>query len=216
VRKSLARIEFFWDRCASGYLTETWDFLDPALRARPGAAPYYPEEPQGVIAHPLEVFAMQDTMQARTAAVLRMQTARDLALLVLRGIAGFTMAWHGWQKIDGGVGGFKGFVESLGLPFPGLLAPVVTALEFGGGILLILGLLTRLWALLIGIEMAFTAFLVKATKLDVGFIGAEGAGYELDLLILAACVALLLLGPGRVSLDTTVGVEPIERRWRRT
>jgi putative oxidoreductase len=145
-----------------------------------------------------------------------MQPTRDVGLLVLRGIAGFTMAWHGWQKIDGGVGGFKGFVESLGLPFPGLLAPVVTGLEFGGGLLLIAGLLTRLWALLIGVEMAFTAFLVKASKLDVGFIGSEGTGYELDLLILAACVALILLGPGRVSLDAAVGVEPIERHWRRT
>jgi putative oxidoreductase len=125
------------------------------------------------------------------------------------------MAWHGWQKIDGGIGGFKGFVESLSLPVPGLLAPVVTALEFGGGLLLIVGLLTRLWALLIGVEMVFTAFLVKAAKLDLGFIGSEGTGYELDLLILAACVTLILLGPGRVSLDAAVGVEPLERHWRR-
>jgi putative oxidoreductase len=158
---------------------------------------------------------MQEAIQARADAPARVQPALDVALLVLRGLAGFTMAWHGWQKIDGGIGGFKAFVQSLGLPFPGLLAPVVTALEFGGGLLLMVGLLTRLWGLLIGVEMMFTAFLVKAAKLDLGFIGSEGTGYELDLLILAACVTLILLGPGRFSLDAAVGVEPIERHWRR-
>ena len=159
---------------------------------------------------------MQETMRARTETGAGIQPARDAGLLVLRGIAGFTMAWHGWQKIETGVGGFKAFVESLSLPAPGLLAPVVTALEFGGGLLLLVGLLTRLWALLIGVEMVFTAFLVKAAKLDLGFIGAEGTGYELDLLILAACVTLLLLGPGRLSLDAAVRLEPIERLWRRS
>jgi putative oxidoreductase len=125
------------------------------------------------------------------------------------------MAWHGWQKIDGGIGGFEGFVRSLDLPVPALLAPVVTWLEFLGGLLLIVGLLTRLWALLIGVEMVFTAFLVKASKLDVGFIGAEGTGYELDLMILAACAALVLLGPGRASADAAIGIEPIGRYRRR-
>jgi putative oxidoreductase len=114
------------------------------------------------------------------------------------------MAAHGWQKLQQGVGEFAGFVASLSVPFPTFTAYLVTALELGGGILLILGLATRVWALLIGIEMVLTTILVK---IDAGLIAEGGAGAELDLLILAGCVVLVLLGPGRVSLDRAFGID---------
>jgi putative oxidoreductase len=95
-------------------------------------------------------------------------------------------------------------VESLNVPLPEVTAYLVTALELGGGILLIAGFLTRLWALLIAIEMVFTTLLVKV---DVGLIGAQGAGAELDLVILGGCLVLFALGPGTFSLDRVLGIE---------
>jgi putative oxidoreductase len=139
----------------------------------------------------------------------------DVGLLVLRGVTGVVMAYHGWLKIDGGIENFQGFVDSLGLPLPELLAPAVTYLELIGGILLILGLVTRVPALLIAIEMLFTAFLVKATKLDVGLIEQQGTGSEIDLMIFAACAAIVLFGPGRLSLDRAFRIEPLGTRLGR-
>jgi putative oxidoreductase len=95
----------------------------------------------------------------------------------------------------------------LGVPIPGLMAWVVTLVEIVGGALLILGLGTRIWGLLLAVEMAFTLTMVKA---GVGLIApqGEGAGAELDLLLMAGGLALALMGPGALALDRLVGLEP--------
>jgi putative oxidoreductase len=133
--------------------------------------------------------------------------AVDLAALVMRVIVGPIMAVHGWRKIDGGVGNFATFVaENVDVPVPELVARLVVMIEFAGGIFLILGLLTRLWALLLATQMIAIVFLVKW---DVGLIGAQGrSGYELDLVIAACALGLLFIGPGRFSLDRLL---PLER-----
>jgi putative oxidoreductase len=143
----------------------------------------------------------------------RLDLAMDVAGVVLRLITGVVMAYHGWAKFDSGVSGFGQFLDSLGIPFPGFMGYVVALLELSGGTLLIIGLLTRLWALLFAIEMVFTSALVK---LEVGLIGDQGAGLELDLMIFAAAVTLLFLGPGRLSADRAMGIEPLERHLRRS
>lgn len=121
----------------------------------------------------------------------------DIATLVLRLAVGVVMAYHGWLKLPE-VSGFAGFVDSLGIPAPDLMAYVVTYLEFLGGIALIVGLATRYVAALFAVEMVFTITLVK---LDVGLIATEGVGAELDLLILAIALSLVLVGAGRWSVD---------------
>lgn len=122
----------------------------------------------------------------------------DFAILALRLAVGVVLAYHGWLKIPD-VSGFAGFVDSLGVPAPELMAYVVTYLEFLGGIALILGLATRYVAALFVIEMAFTTMLVKV---DVGLIAPEGGpGAELDILILAIALSLVLTGAGRWSVD---------------
>jgi putative oxidoreductase len=122
----------------------------------------------------------------------------DFAILALRLAVGVVLAYHGWLKIPD-VSGFAGFVDSLGVPAPELMAYVVTYLEFLGGIALILGLGTRYVAALFVIEMAFTIMLVKV---DVGLIAPEGGpGAELDILILAIALSLVLTGAGRWSVD---------------
>jgi uncharacterized membrane protein YphA (DoxX/SURF4 family) len=97
-----------------------------------------------------------------------------LGPLFLRVGVGVVMAWHGWQKLDGGVSNFAGFVESLGIPAPTLTAYVVTVIELVGGTALIFGVLTRVAASLIAIEMALTGFWVKPSKLQAPFMGTEG------------------------------------------
>lgn len=125
----------------------------------------------------------------------------DAAALALRLAAGVVLAYHGWLKLQD-VGGFAGFVESLGIPAPDVVAYVVTYLEFLGGIALIVGLATRYVAALFAVEMVFTNLLVK---LDVGLVADQGVGAELDISILAMAVALVLLGAGRWSLDSMLG-----------
>ena len=76
--------------------------------------------------------------------------------------------------------------------------------------MIVIGLLTRLPALLLVIEMFFTTFLVKVNKLDLGLIApgdAPGTGVELDLVILAGALALVLIGPGPASVDRALGIE---------
>lgn len=125
------------------------------------------------------------------------------AATVLRVIIGIIFTYHGIDKLQGGASGFAGFLESLNIPAPEIVAWVVILLELVGGILLILGLLTRLVALLFALEMIGTTLLVK---LDVGLIGAQGAGAELDLALLAGVLAILLLGPGRAAVDNKMGL----------
>lgn len=125
----------------------------------------------------------------------------DTAILVLRLAVGVVLAYHGWLKLPE-VSGFAGFVDSLGIPAPELTAYLVTYLEFLGGIALILGLATRYVAALFAIEMVFTTALVKV---DVGLIAPDGGvGAELDILILAIALSLVLAGAGRWSVDALI------------
>jgi putative oxidoreductase len=129
-----------------------------------------------------------------------------LAPLVLRVVAGLVMAAHGYSKLAAGPSTFAEMLQGLGVPAPGFMAWVVTLVELVGGILLILGLITRIAGLLIAIDLAVAALLVKV---DVGLIAGpgEGAGAELELTLLAATLALALMGPGPVSIDRAVGLE---------
>ena len=120
----------------------------------------------------------------------------EWSLLILRVIAGITFFIHGLAKFQMGLDNVAGFFGSMGIP--AFLAYVVTFLETFGGIALILGLGTRLFSALLGIVMIVAIF--KA-KLAGGFMGNGGAGYELDLALLAMLVALFLSGSSLFSLD---------------
>ena len=97
------------------------------------------------------------------------------APLILRVMAGIIMAAHGWQKlIEFGPANFGRLLADLGVPLPVFMGYVVTFVEFIGGILLIVGLLSRLAALILAIEMVFTTLLVKV---HVGFIAPPGSGF---------------------------------------
>jgi putative oxidoreductase len=134
------------------------------------------------------------------------RTRDDYAALVMRLFLGVVFFAHGAQKVLGWFGGhgaqatIQGF-SKMGLP-PAVTVLVMAA-EFGGGILLILGLLTRLAAIGIGAVMVAAIILVHG---KVGFFMnwagmQKGEGFEYHLLAIALVVALLITGGGALSVD---------------
>lgn len=115
----------------------------------------------------------------------------SLALLVLRLFVGVAFIAHGSGKI---AAPFSWMGPDA--PVPGVFQALAAVAEFGGGMALILGLLTPLAALGL-ISTMFVAILTHISQGDAFF-----GGYELAAVYLAASVALLLAGPGRFSIDT--------------
>ena len=128
------------------------------------------------------------------------------APLAVRIIVGIIMFAHGLQKHQGRPANFGGLLSQLGVPAPELMAYVVTFVELVGGALLIVGLLSRLSALLLTIDLVVAILLVK---LNIGLIAPQGsgAGAELDLALIAGFLVILLAGPGRFSLDYALGID---------
>ena len=95
--------------------------------------------------------------------------------------------------------GTAGFLASIGFK-PGMVwAFILGVTEFVGGLALLLGLFTKVAAGLLIISMTI-ATLLKIFKWKTPFSGDQ-VGWEFDVLIIAALVALILLGTGSVSLD---------------
>ena len=115
-------------------------------------------------------------------------------LLPIRIIAGLTFIAHGLPKFFDVSGGY-GFFESVNLP-PELFLPIAL-LEVGGGLAILLGIITRIASALLIIEMLGAIFMVKLSK---GFIG----GYEFELLLISICVSLVILGPGKISIENYI------------
>ena len=126
-----------------------------------------------------------------TEANFRENKLLDIAFMGLRTAIGVIFIVHGTGKFHPG---FIGFLTGpLGFP-PEMQIPLALA-ETIPGILLIVGMLTRISSSILSIVMLGAIFYVKgATNLT-----GEG-GYELDLILLAANLAIIVAGPGRVSI----------------
>lgn len=118
-------------------------------------------------------------------------------ITVLRVVVGMVFLVHGGQKLFVfGFGGVAAFLGQVGIPAPGLAAVILTAIESLGGLALLLGLFTR-WA---AIPLAFNMLVaILVVHLRAGFFLPNG--YEFALTLLAANVALALLGSGEASVD---------------
>jgi putative oxidoreductase len=139
-------------------------------------------------------------------------SATATVLLLLRVVAGLIMAYHGLGKFQGGVSNFAGFIGSLGLPAPLLLAWVTSVLELAGGLAVAVGLLARPVAALLALEMLITGVYVKLIKGGVGILAPPdqpGAGAEVDFLYLVAFLVVVVLGPGAYSVDAALGRERV-------
>lgn len=150
------------------------------------------------------------TSRYRRVANLLGRTPGAAPLLFVRLVVGVLFIVHGSQKYTakGGLAAFEDGIRALGnVPAPALTAHVVPALEVAGGVLLVIGLITRAAALLLAGEMALTGFWIKAYDLHLPLVSTATAGVELDLAYLTLLVTVLLLGPGRVSADQALGLE---------
>src|SRR5829696_377156 len=99
-----------------------------------------------------------------------------------------------------GISGTTAFFTQVGAPMPGVTAPLIGGLEFLGGIALVVGLLTRLAALGLALDMLGAIFVVH---LKAGFFAPNGV--EFVLLLMVNAIALVIAGPGAGSLDGAIG-----------
>lgn len=117
----------------------------------------------------------------------------DLGLLLLRLFFGLGMAcFHGWSKLPVSED-FIDVIRDIGIPAPAALAWAAVLMEFVGGVLLCLGLLTRPAAVGVLLTM-LVAFFVRYAGLPID-------ERELSLLYAGVCLTLFCTGPGRYSLD---------------
>jgi putative oxidoreductase len=133
----------------------------------------------------------------------------DAATLVLRLGVGLIFAIHGAQKAFGwwggsGFAGWEAVMVRMGFRPARAFAAVSVAAELGGGLALLLGLLTPLAAAaLIGQSLV----IIFAAHWPRGFFNRDN-GYEFPLALIAGVVAVLLLGAGEISLDQLIGFAP--------
>jgi putative oxidoreductase len=129
----------------------------------------------------------------------------DAGLLILRVVAGLAIALlHGLGKVPPSPG-FVGMIGGMGFPAPELFAWLAAIAEFGGGLLLAAGLLTRPAALLLFFHFAVVVLFVHA--------GESLGDRELPMMFWAIALQFLLTGPGRYSLDALIGRDRAGRRY---
>ena len=142
-------------------------------------------------------------------------TAISVGLLILRVVLGLTMAAHGYNKFfgPGGIAGTAGWFDSIGMRPGWLHARLAASAELAAGVCLVLGFLTPFAA------AGFVALMfVAAWTVHRGngfFITKEG--WEYNLVLAAAAVALGATGAGRFSLDRLLFADsalyPYLRGW---
>ena len=121
----------------------------------------------------------------------------NLGLLWLRILMGAGISYHGYGKIFGGImPKFSQGVAQMGFPAPEFFAWAAALSEFAGGLLIVIGFLTRPAAFFLFCTMTVAAFIAhSADPLDVK---------ELALAYWAMASVLILTGPGKISIDRQI------------
>jgi putative oxidoreductase len=126
----------------------------------------------------------------------------DLGLAIVRVVAGVIFIAHGAPSVFGGMETTAAFMDSLGLPLPGVAAWAISLLELLGGLSLIAGFLVTPVALLLAAYTMMGIVLVQAAR---GFyvVGPNAnGGVEFNLLLTASLLMLVFGGPGLAALDS--------------
>ncbi len=134
-------------------------------------------------------------------------TEKDFSTLALRVGLGAVIFPHGAQKLLGWFGGYglsgtlHHFTETMGIPFIFALAAILA--ESLGALALIIGLLSRLAALTIGITMTVAALMGHVHNgFFMNWFGNQaGEGFEYHILAVAIALAVVIKGGGLWSLD---------------
>ena len=129
-----------------------------------------------------------------TTAEIKEKILNDVVFMGLRSAIGVIFILHGIGKFNPGV---VNFLSSLGIP-PEMQIPIALA-EIVPGVLLIVGVFSRLSAALLSIIMLGAIFLVRGAQSITG-----DGGVELDLILLASVLVIMIAGPGRISISQII------------
>jgi putative oxidoreductase len=135
--------------------------------------------------------------------VAALSTLQSPMLLAVRLYWGFQFAQTGWGKLHH-LDKITAFFASLNIPFPGLNAPFISTLEFAGGILLGVGLLSRSIAFLLACNM-FVAYWTADREALTSIFSDPDKFYVADpYTFLFASLMVLIFGAGLLSVDTLI------------
>ena len=149
-----------------------------------------------------------------------LRTDNSAAQLFIRIALGAVILPHGAQKVLGWFGG-QGMEKTLQtfatMGFPAWATGCLMILETLGAFMLIIGFITRLWALGIGVSISVCMYL---NHLQNGFFmnwagNQKGEGFEYHLLVIGICLALLLRGGGMFSVDRGLSEDKKRYNYRR-
>ncbi|HZP22265.1 MAG TPA: DoxX family protein [Terriglobales bacterium] len=138
---------------------------------------------------------------------------QSVFLLAVRLYWGWQFAQTGWGKLHN-IGHVIQFFTSLGIPAPAANAWFIALLEFVGGILLALGLGSRLLALLCAGDMLVAYITADRQALMSFFSAPDKFAAAAPFVFLIAWLIILIFGPGKISLDELLHIEsgsPAER-----
>lgn len=128
----------------------------------------------------------------------------DLAYLIVRVTAGLMLIPHGWMKLTtAGATGVTAMLTRYGIPAPGAFAYLIIALETIGGVMIAIGLFTRVVATMLVIEFLVIIFVAHWPR---GYSASAG-GIEYPLMWGLILLAIALRGGGPWSVDRKLGWE---------
>src|SRR5262245_46685468 len=116
--------------------------------------------------------------------------------LLARLVVGWSFLWSGWWKLTN-LESFTSDFVGWGIVYPHVLAPVVAGLEFVGGILLLVGLFTRIAAVPLAVVMVVATLVDKAQDIDSLATYAD----LIETVYMAVFIWLAVAGAGAASLD---------------
>jgi putative oxidoreductase len=123
----------------------------------------------------------------------------------------FVRLYWGWQLVESGWGKLHNldkvteFFTSLGLPMPGQTAVLISSLEFFGGILLALGLFSRVISLMLTVNLITAYITADREALSSIFSDPDKFMAAAPFTFLFASLLVLIFGPGKIAVDTLLG-----------
>jgi len=130
-----------------------------------------------------------------------MKKLEDVGFLVARILMPVLFITAGWGKITG-YAGTQQYMEAMGVP--GALLPLTILLEFGGGLAILFGLLTRTTAIITAVFTLLTAFIFHSNFAE----GVNSLMFMKNMTIAGGFLVLAITGPGALSLDRV-----LNKKW---